>query len=78
MSKQDNKVNTSSGVGFLGALFLMFLWLKLNPGGNFATPIADWSWWLVFMPIIAIPLFFVAIFLIWFISFIFLKITGSK
>lgn len=76
--KTENSKSTSSGVGFLGALFLMFLWLKLNPGGNFTTGIADWSWWLVFSPIIAIPLFMLAVLAVYLISVLFLKLTGGK
>lgn len=36
--------NSSGGIGFLGALFLLFLGLKL--GG-----VIDWSWWWVTAPI---------------------------
>lgn len=39
------------GIGFAGWLTLLFIFLKLNPGGNFTTPIADWSWWWVLSPI---------------------------
>ncbi len=38
MSKQ------SSGLGFFGAMFLLFLGLKL-------TGYIDWSWWWIFAPL---------------------------
>jgi hypothetical protein len=38
-------------MGLLGWLFLLFLFLKLNPGGNFDTPVEDWSWWWVTAPL---------------------------
>jgi len=37
-------------MGLLGWLTLLFIFLKLNPGGNFDTPVADWSWWWVLAP----------------------------
>lgn len=43
----DNK-KTSSGIGFLQALALVFIGLKL-------AGFIDWSWWLVLSPIL-IPL----------------------
>lgn len=69
--------SASSGMGFLGGLALMFTWLKLNPGGNFATPIADWSWWLVLAPVWIPVAIVLGIFLIIFISMVFLKATGK-
>lgn len=48
-----DKVKSSSGInmGVLGWLFIVLFWLKMNPGGNYTTPVADWSWWLVAAPI---------------------------
>ena len=69
--------SASSGMGFLGGLALMFTWLKLNPGGNFGTPIADWSWWLVLSPVWIPVAIVLGIFLIIFISMVFLKATGK-
>lgn len=39
----SKKSNSSSGIGFFGALFLVFLVLKL-------TEVIDWSWWWVTAP----------------------------
>lgn len=41
MSKPSN---ASSGIGFFGALFLVFLVLKL-------TNVIAWNWWWVFAPL---------------------------
>jgi hypothetical protein len=41
------KDNKSTGVGFGGILFLIFLTLKLGGWGV----VASWSWWWVFSPI---------------------------
>lgn len=40
----SNSSSSSSGVGFFGALFLLFLGLKL--GG-----VIDWSWWWITAPL---------------------------
>lgn len=77
MSDSKNKVSTSSGLGFLGGLALMFTWLKLNPGGNYTTGIVDWSWWLVLAPIWVPVAILLGIFLIAFISMVFLKVTSK-
>lgn len=79
MSSNKDKVNVSnSGMGILGGLFLMFLWLKLNPGGNYDTPISDWSWWLVTSPLWAIPAILLAAFLAAILTMIISKILGIK
>ncbi len=49
--------SSSTGIGFAGLLTLVFIFLKLNPGGNFTTVIAEWPWfewwgWSVFCPMI--------------------------
>ena len=41
----------SGGMGLLGWLFIIFLILKLNPGGYLDSPVADWSWWWVTAPL---------------------------
>lgn len=43
-SKEDTKISTSAGCGFLGFLQLIFITLKL-------IGIIDWSWWWVLSPI---------------------------
>lgn len=35
----------------MGTLFIVFLILKLNPGGHFTTGVTDWSWWWVTAPL---------------------------
>lgn len=47
----DSSSSASGGMGLAGWLTLLFIFLKLNPGGNFTTPIADWSWWWVLSPL---------------------------
>jgi hypothetical protein len=40
----SNEKTTSGGIGFFGAMFLLFLGLKL-------TNYIDWSWWWVTSPL---------------------------
>lgn len=40
----ENNQSHSSGIGFCGALFLLFLGLKLGK-------VIDWSWWWVTAPL---------------------------
>lgn len=40
----SNNTSTSGGLGFTGALFIVFLVLKL-------TGVIDWSWWWVTAPL---------------------------
>lgn len=46
MNNEDKPTNisTNGGIGFLGALTILFIALKL-------THIIDWSWWWVLSPI---------------------------
>lgn len=44
MSNNQNVKQASGGIGFMGALFLVFLVLKL-------TNVITWSWWFVTMPL---------------------------
>ncbi len=41
---ESNSSKTTGGIGFTGALFLVFLVLKL-------TKVIDWSWWWVTAPL---------------------------
>lgn len=41
---ESNSSKTTGGIGFTGALFLVFLVLKL-------TKVIDWSWWWVTSPL---------------------------
>ena len=52
--------NAASGIGFFGLLTLIFVVLKLV-GAHFATPVAHWSWWLVFSPMILGTVFWIVI-----------------
>ncbi len=45
------KVNAKMGLA--GWLTLLFVVLKLNPGGHLDSQVTDWSWWLVFSPVLA-------------------------
>jgi membrane protein insertase Oxa1/YidC/SpoIIIJ len=44
MSNNNSSSSSSSGLGFLGALTLLFVGLKL-------THFIDWSWWWITVPI---------------------------
>lgn len=37
---------------FLKSLTLVLIWLRLNPGGHFDTPVAQWPWWPIVVLII--------------------------
>lgn len=50
MSDNKNTASASVGIGWLGFLGVVFVILKLNPGGYLNSPVMDWSWWLVLMP----------------------------
>ena len=52
----SNKKNTSTGIGFGGFIFLVFLTLKLGEIG----PVQYWSWWWVTSPL-WIPLLLILI-----------------
>ena len=59
----NNTHVTSGGIGFTGALFLVFLVLKL-------THVIDWSWWWITAPLwggtaLAILFIIVCILFIW-------------
>lgn len=76
MKEEKTKVS-GNGIGFFGVLFLIFLWLKLNPGSNFDTPVQDWSWWWVTAPLWGPLVLALAIFAVVFISYIVINI-GNK
>lgn len=65
----SNTSSSSGGVGFIGALFLLFLGLKL--GGV----VIDWSWWWVTAPLWGIPALVVGIITI---AVILVKVLGIK
>lgn len=51
MEKSNN--NTSAGLGFVGALQILFIGLKLVPGNEVSglSGSEGWSWWWVLSPI---------------------------
>ena len=56
-SDKDTNITTNGGIGFLGALTILFIALKL-------THVINWSWWWVLSPIwipIAVVLGIIAI-----------------
>lgn len=55
-----NQSAKNGGIGFLGLLALMFIYLKL-------THVIYWSWWWVTLPIWAIPGILITIFVIFFL-----------
>lgn len=55
-----NVSSSSSGIGFIGLLTIVFITLKLT---NFI----EWSWWLVLLPMYAPVLIFLAIMIVYFI-----------
>lgn len=59
MANNETTVNASGGIGLPGAVFIVFLILKLAEVG----PVAGWSWWWVTAPLWA-PLALVAIVLV--------------
>lgn len=52
MTTNNNATATATAGGFpiLGLLGVIFIVLKLNPGGHLDSPVEDWSWWLVLLP----------------------------
>lgn len=52
--KQEVTNNTKTGLGIAGWLTIIFVVLKLDPGGYLTSPVVGWSWWLVFSPIIVV------------------------
>lgn len=59
-------------IGFLGLLGLLFIGLKL---GN----IINWSWWLVLLPLYAVPaVVIVGFVIVFFIALLFSVLVGRK
>jgi hypothetical protein len=54
MSNKSNSAAGGGGIGLLGAMFLIFLTLKL-------CGVIDWSWWWVTAPLWAIPALLIGI-----------------
>lgn len=64
---QSTANSTSKGMGLLGWLTFAFVILKLDPGSHLTSDVVNWSWWLVFSPIlvgIALLVLALAIFLL--------------
>lgn len=67
MTDSSANASVSAKMGLTGWLTLLFVILKLNPGGHLDSPVEDWSWWLVFSPILigwAIVLVILVLFLL--------------
>jgi heme A synthase len=50
MAENNNSASASVGVSWLGLLGVVFVILKLNPGGYVDTAVQSWSWWVVLLP----------------------------
>lgn len=59
-AKATASASAFGGLGLSGCLTLLFVVLKLV-GEQFPTPVADWSWWLVFSPLLVAWGLFLAI-----------------
>lgn len=44
--------SVNAKMGLAGWLTLVFVILKLDPGGHLTSPVVTWPWWLVFLPVI--------------------------
>lgn len=44
--------SVNAKMGLAGWLTLVFVILKLDPGSHLTSPVVDWSWWLVFSPVL--------------------------
>ena len=68
MSRQKNEIVVSGGIGFLPALALIFITLKL-------CNVIDWSWWWVlapiWMPIVALIAILIIVCIVWGIASLF-------
>lgn len=78
----SNSSYRSGGMGLFGWLTVLFVFLKLNPGGNFTTPVADWSWWLVFifvwLPFLIVAVILAAFGIAWLVAGYFDKRAAKK
>jgi hypothetical protein len=52
MADAKNTATASASVSFpfFSLLGIVFVVLKLNPGGHLTSPVVDWSWWWVTAP----------------------------
>jgi len=55
-NNRSSNSGTTGGIGFAGLLTIVFIVLKLDPGGNLTTGVVEWPWigWgvSVFCPIV--------------------------
>jgi hypothetical protein len=51
-SNSSSNASVNAKMGLAGWLTLLFVILKLNPGEHLTSPVVDWSWWLVFSPVL--------------------------
>src|SRR6478735_2316665 len=43
--------SVNAKMGVFGWLTIIFIVLKLDPGNYLSSPVEDWSWWLVLLPL---------------------------
>ena len=55
-----NNTSSSSGIGFVGLLTILFIGLKL-------TGCIGWSWWIVLSPVLIIAAIIIAVLAVWLI-----------
>lgn len=62
MSNSNSTATANVRMGWFGFLGVVFVLLKLNPGGYVDSDVENWPWWLVTMPFwlgIAVILLFI-------------------
>lgn len=53
-SNSSSNASVNAKMGLAGWLTLLFVILKLNPGEHLTSAVVDWSWWLVFSPLLVV------------------------
>lgn len=67
MADSTATASVNAKMGVFGWLTILFVVLKLDPGNHLSSPVEDWSWWLVLL-----PLYF------WFVVFLVVVIIGAS
>jgi len=71
MGKYSSSSSSSSGLGFTGALTIVFIVLKL-------THVIDWSWWWVLSPIWISTLIVIAVLILLGLGYLIYKLAKNK
>lgn len=50
-SNATANASVNAKMGVFGWLTIIFVILKLDPGNYLSSPVEDWSWWLVLLPL---------------------------